>query len=64
MPISFINCIYKLMSKILADRLGKVFSELISPNQTAFIEDRLISDNTLLADEIVHGFGTKRTPKR
>lgn len=31
--ISCVNLIYKLMTKILADRLGTVSSELISPNQ-------------------------------
>lgn len=36
---------YKLLTKILADRLSKDFEELISPNQTAFIRGRNISDN-------------------
>lgn len=63
-PISCVNLIYKLMTKILADRIGKVSKQVITPNQTVFIEGRLISGNTLLADEMVYGFGRKRTPRR
>lgn len=63
-PISGVNLIYKLIIKILANRIGKVSGELISPNQASFIEGRPISDNTILADEMLYGFGRKRTPKR
>lgn len=62
-PISCVNLIYKLVTKILADRLGKVSSEIISPSQTAFLEGKLISDNTLLADEMLYGFG-RRGPSK
>lgn len=48
--ISYVNLIYKLLTKIMADRISMVSSELISPNQTAFIESRLISNNTILID--------------
>lgn len=57
-PISCVNLIDKLMIKLLADRLGKVSSEPISPNQTTLIEGRLIFDNTTLDDEMVCGFGS------
>lgn len=61
------NLIYKLTTKILAERIGKVSRELISQKQTTFIEGRLISDgsdNTILADEMLYGFVRKRTPKK
>lgn len=48
----------------MADRISKVSNEFFSPNQTAFIEGRLISNNIILADEMVYDFGRKRTPKR
>lgn len=36
---------------------------IVSPDQTAFMKGRVISDNTLLADEMLHGFGRIRTPR-
>lgn len=63
-PISCVNLISKHLTKILADRLSKVSNELISPNQTTFIQGRNISDNTMLADEMLYGFCRKRTPRR
>lgn len=64
-PIScVILIIYKFMTKILADRIGKISSDLISPNHIAFREGRVILDNTMLADEMIYRFGGKRTPNR
>ena len=49
---------------MLAIRLSALMGELISPNQAAFISGRRITDNILLAHELVHGFQVKRSPKR
>lgn len=62
--ISCVNLMHKLMTKMIADKLSKLSSELISPNQTTFIEGIHISYNTMLAEEMVYGFCRKRTPKR
>lgn len=63
-PISFVNMIYKLLSKLVADRMSKITPKLISSHQTTFIQGKVISDNTILVDEMVHRFGRIRTPKR
>lgn len=34
------------------------------PNKTAFMKRRVISDNALLADEMLHGYSRARTPRR
>lgn len=62
--ISCVNFIYRLMVKILEDKINKVSYQLISRNHIIFIEGKLISDNTILADEMVYGFGWKKISKR
>ncbi|KAG7536891.1 Endonuclease/exonuclease/phosphatase superfamily [Arabidopsis suecica] len=46
----------KVISKILANRLKSLLPEIISPNQTAFIKNRLLMENVLLASEIVKDY--------
>jgi hypothetical protein len=47
-PLSLINSDAKLFTKLLANRLKRVLSRLITPYQTGFIPHRLISDNAWL----------------
>lgn len=55
-PISCCNVIYKVISKILANRLKKILTLFIAPNQSAFVKDRLLLENLLLASELVNGY--------
>lgn len=48
-PISCCNVIYKVISKILANRLKGILSKFIAPNQSAFVKDCLLIENVLLA---------------
>jgi len=52
-PISLIGGIYKIVAKILAERLKKVVNNLVNKHQMAFIKGRQIMDAALIASECV-----------
>ncbi|XP_020250145.1 uncharacterized protein LOC109827551 [Asparagus officinalis] len=58
-PISCCNVIYKIISKILSNRLKLVVGELISNNQHAFLQGRQIGECSLLAHELLRDFSKK-----
>nr|GEW64745.1 RNA-directed DNA polymerase, eukaryota, reverse transcriptase zinc-binding domain protein [Tanacetum cinerariifolium] len=53
MPISLIGSIYKIVEKILANRLVTVLGDLVNEIQSAFVADRQILDGPFILNEIV-----------
>ncbi|XP_078170094.1 uncharacterized protein LOC144564360 [Carex rostrata] len=58
-PIMIRNVIYRLLMKIIASRLQPHMQTIISKNQTAFLKNRSIADNTILLREIIQSFQSK-----
>ena len=52
-PISLLNCDYKILAKVLNNRLKMVAASVISPDQTCGIPGRSIQCNLLLMRDII-----------
>nr|GEY02190.1 RNA-directed DNA polymerase, eukaryota [Tanacetum cinerariifolium] len=60
-PISLIGSFYKIIAKILANRLRLVISDLISDVQSAFVANRQILDGPFIINELISWCKYKKT---
>ena len=52
-PISLLGGLYKLLAKVLANRLKKVIEKVVFPYQNAFVVGKQILDASLIANEVI-----------
>jgi len=52
-PISLVGSLYKILAKLLANKLRQVIGSVISEAQSAFVKNRQILDGILIANEVV-----------
>jgi hypothetical protein len=52
-PISLINCSFKIFAKALNNMLEKICVRLLAPNQTTFVKGRFILESVISAHEII-----------
>ncbi|CAA0841754.1 Unknown protein, partial [Striga hermonthica] len=59
MPISLLNVIYKLLTKVLTEQLKPILPDIVNLAQASFVPGRQISDNILVAQEVLHSLRRK-----
>ncbi|WMV49678.1 hypothetical protein MTR67_043063 [Solanum verrucosum] len=61
-PISLIGGVYKIISKLLTERMKTVIGKLIDEHQMAFLRGRQIMDEALLANELIDSRVKQKKP--
>ena len=63
-PIALCNMLYKIVAKVLANRMKTTLPKVILEAQSAFILRRLIIDNSMITFKICHYLKRKRQDKK
>eukprot|EP00253_Pinus_taeda_P004728 PITA_04728 len=59
-PIALCNVVYKIISKVVANRLKPLLLSLVSVEQSGYVEGRQILNNIIQAHEVVHSLTSNR----
>lgn len=60
-PISLLNCVFKIFTKVLTNRLALIMDKLVASNQTAFIKGRYIPESVVTAHEAIHSLSRSKS---
>src|SRR4051812_43067631 len=58
-PISLCTVIYKIVTKLIVNKLKIVIPSIVGPAQTSFVSGRHITENIIIAQEVIHTMRTK-----
>ena len=59
-PIGLCNIVYKLVTKVIVNRIKPILSTLIAPTQCSFVPKRQITDNVIIVQEMLHSMRYKK----
>lgn len=59
-PIGLCNVTYKIITKVIVNRLKTIFPKLISPTQASYVPGRQITDNIVIFQEVLHSMRSKQ----
>lgn len=62
-PISLCNTVYKIITKVIANRLRGSLHKRISPNQNSFLPARGTETDVIIANEILHAMRARKGVK-
>jgi hypothetical protein len=61
-PISLTHSFTKIITKVLANKLGPELEHIISRNQTTFIKKRSTQDNVVYVQQVIKMLNKKKIP--
>jgi len=59
-PISLVGCMYKILTKVLSNRIKKVIEKVIDGSQSAFLSNRGLLDSVLVVNEVLEDLKRRR----
>ncbi|KAF3783664.1 Transposon TX1 uncharacterized protein [Nymphaea thermarum] len=59
-PIALCNSLYKVIAKVMVQRMKNILPRLIGITQGAFVKSRVIHDQIAMANELVHLFDSRK----
>ncbi|WJX23885.1 hypothetical protein P8452_13067 [Trifolium repens] len=62
-PIALCNVIYKIITKVIVNRIKPLLNDIISPYQSSFIPGRTIHHNIIVAQEMMHAMAKMKGKK-
>ena len=61
-PLSILNADYKILAKLLSNRLKRALKEIINPDQIGYMENRFCGENTRLIGDMIEFCKLKQHP--